>query len=244
MDSSANGGTLSNHLATHFRDLGFPSVGRCTLDNIHAANITKKTTVVALLETEHSFLPSMTTREMDALKVITNQTDHLLWMNGAGMIRGDKPDLTLANGLSRALMLEQPALRFAVLDAGDCVNISPAECKILCKHVVNVLEETDTPADKEFVYEAGLVHISRFVPDDGINNVWNQRRGRKPRTMTLEKASPARLAITKPGAMDTIFFQQESEPESHPPPGYVDVDVRAVSLNAKVTRDNPMLMLL
>jgi hypothetical protein len=52
--------------------------------------------------------------------------------------------------------------------------------------------------------------------------------------MTLEAASPARLAIKKVGIMNTIYFQQESEAQTEIPDGEVDIYVKAVSLNAKV----------
>ena len=53
-----------------------------------------------------------------------------------------------------------------------------------------------------------------------------------PTSIILKEASPARLAISKVGLMDTIFFQQEYS-SSLPREGFVDVDVKAVSLNAK-----------
>lgn len=52
---------------------------------------------------------------------------------------------------------------------------------------------------------------------------------------TLTKVKPARLSIDRVGMMDTLYFQQLSEPGqgATPPADYVDTEVRAVSLNAK-----------
>ena len=83
----------------------------------------------------------------------------------------------------------------------------------------------------------GLLHVSRFVPDDGLNSRFSQRKNQQPTEMTLEAASPARLAIKTIGNMDTIYFQQESDVEAEIPKGEVDVNVKAVSLNAKVNNN-------
>ena len=80
----------------------------------------------------------------------------------------------------------------------------------------------------------GLLHVSRFIPDDGLNSRFRQRRNHQPTDMTLEAASPARLAMRTVSNLETIYFQQEAEVETDIPKGEVDVDVKAVSLNAKV----------
>lgn len=145
---------------------------------------------------------------------------------------GSSPDLTLSSGLSRALMLEQPSLRFAILDIGSVST--RLESQRVCYEIEKVLFADDVPDDKEFVSKSGLLHISRFVPDNGLNDRFTQRQNRQPCDMTLQAAAPARLAIKTIGNMDTIYFQQESEVEGEIPEGLVDIDVKAVSLNAKV----------
>lgn len=180
-------------------------------------------------------LPVMSPDEMDFLRRVTDKATDLLWLTGAAMLDGKTPDLTLASGLSRALMLEQPALRFAILDIGvSADDISSKDNSQIHRLIEQALIDIDTPDDKEFVQSNGLLHVSRFVPDEGLNSHFSQRMNHTPVTMTLEEASPARLAIEKVGLMDTIYFQQESEADSKPPAGFVDIDVKAVSLNAKV----------
>lgn len=200
-----------------------------SLKGLDKAELSEKSIVVSLLEVDQPFLPSMSPEEMNLLRRVTDKTTDLLWVTAAGMLEGSNPDSTLASGLSRALMLEQPALRFAILDIGNAAdNIS------LCQQVDRALSDSDVPGDKEFTQSKGLLHISRFVPDKGLNDHFSQRRRQKPILMTLQDASPARIAIEDVGLMDSIYFQQELEVNSLPAAGYVDVDVKAVSLNAKV----------
>ena len=176
----------------------------------------------------------MTPEEMDLLRRVTDKTTNLIWLTGASYMDGASPDLTLANGLSRALMLEQPSLRFVVLDVGSSSKMSKSDRIGVCDNVEKALFADDIPDDKEFVSKNGLLHVSRFVPDSGLNGRFSGRRNQEPCEMTLEEASPARLSIKKVGIMDTIYFQQESEPADELPEGEVDIDVKAVSLNAKV----------
>ena len=56
---------------------------------------------------------------MQNLKIVTNKAADLIWMTGAGILEGKDPNLSLSSGLFRALAMEQPALRFVVLDIGS-----------------------------------------------------------------------------------------------------------------------------
>lgn len=179
----------------------------------------------------------MNTEEMALIKQITDRTTDLLWLTGASALDGNAPDLTLSSGLSRALMLEQPALRFAILDLGTSLeHSSESNLQLICNSIEKALSRTDVPDDKEFVQSNGLLHISRFVPDKGLNEHFSQRMHPNPIKRTLEEASPARLAIEKIGLMDSIYFQQELAAESLPPGDYVDIDVKAIGLNTKVSK--------
>lgn len=51
--------------------------------------------------------------------------------------------------------------------------------------------------------------------------------------LTLSQATPAKLCIDKIGIMDSLYFQQSCDPHTTPPKGFIDVEVKAVSLNAK-----------
>ncbi|KAJ9366241.1 hypothetical protein DTO282E5_9065 [Paecilomyces variotii] len=190
--------------------------------------------IISLLEIETPFLPTMTQEEMELLRRITDTAITLIWLSGASTLNGTSPDLTLANGLSRALMLEQPALRFVTLDIGSLSAEEDAHPTV-CTQVEKTCFEEDVVGDKEFVLHDSLLHVSRFVPDPILNGLFQQREGQEVEMMTLQNATPAHLAIKRVGITDTIYFQQEAEPltQSSLPAGYVDVDIKAVSLNAK-----------
>ncbi len=92
-----------------------------------------------------------------------------------------------------------------------------------------------TKGGKEFVAVDGLLYVSRFGPDEDLNTVFQRRLeiGEKYERATLVSIAPARLAVGRVGATHTIHFQQLREIPSEVPEGFVDIESKVFSLNAK-----------
>lgn len=218
-------------------DAGISEVSSIAISDIATAGVNEKTVCVSLLEVETEFLATMQQHEMDLLRSITNVVDDLLWITGANVldISGQaNPNLTLASGLSRTLMLEQPSLRFSVVDIGPAHHFKQ-NIPLACESIISALVPLNDVDDKEFIYSNGLLYISRFGPDPALNQRFRRRLGMDDQLhrTTLSNAGLARFSIDKVGHSDTIYFQQLREPFTEPPPGFVDIAIRAVSLNAK-----------
>ncbi|KAF5688761.1 polyketide synthase [Fusarium denticulatum] len=226
------GETISAMLS---EQVGISHVSVIELPEIDTTEITDVDICISLLEIEQEFLATMNPQDMERLRSITSTTTNLLWITGANM-RGTtpNPNLTLSNGLSRALMLEQPALRFSILDLGSLVDL---DAELICSSVIKVLGRVHDRDDCEFIHKDGLLHISRYCPDNQLNSLFRRRLGLHAgrELEPLASSYPARLSIDQIGAMDSLFFQTMSEPTTNDDlgPSFVDVDVRAVSLNAK-----------
>ncbi|KAK7738594.1 Type I Iterative PKS [Diatrype stigma] len=241
-ESSPEVTEFASKLAVYLHEkAGIADVNIVKLSQISDVNVKETDVCVSLVELEHPFLPTMSPQGMDNLRAITDKATDLLWITGADMLSEDpNPNLTLSNGLSRALMLEQPVLRWSVLDIGHAQKqlSEPAKVNRACGNVVESLVARYEKDDCEFISADGLLKVSRYIPDFDANSLFRQRLD--PQTVrvdrkTLAEANPARLTIGRPGVTDTMYFQQLSEPQGHlpPPPGYVDIEVKAVSLNAK-----------
>lgn len=77
------------------------------------------------------------------------------------------------------------------------------------RFVRQALLDSDVADDKELVQRnriLRILHVSRFVSDNGLNSRFSQRRHQIPVATALEEASPARLEIQKVGLMDTIYL--------------------------------------
>lgn len=223
-------------ISTFEHQIRSPKVQLITLDEVDHVELHSQTECISMLELEYEFLASMDEEGMNNLRKITETVNTLIWLSGADML-GDRtnPDLTLSNGLSRALMLEQPALNFTVIDVGPSDTWSALTCQNAVAILARFRHKDCKEEDKEFIQKDGLMYISRFGPDFEINSLF-RRRLIKSDAITpgkLSTAHPARLAIGSSGSSDTLHFEHIREPASSTPTGHIDVLVKAVSLNAK-----------
>lgn len=230
---------FASTLITYLRKSGAANVSLVAISDLDTVKIHPEDTCISLLEMEREFLATISPQDTDRLHAITDVATDLLWVTGADML-GDTPDpnLTLSNGLSRALMLEQPALRFTVLDLGPVQHLGDQGPNVLaaCEHVVEALSETREKDDCEFIASEGLLHVSRYGPDFTANSLFRRRVGAHmttPNKRPLSTAHPARLTVARVGAIDTMYFQQLSEQAIPLPAGFVDIEVRAVGLSPR-----------
>lgn len=209
--------------------------------------------IISMLELEKKFLASMGQQDLDCLRSITNGSINLLWLSGAGTLSDTpNPDLCLSKGLARALMLEQPSLSFIHLDIGP---IADRDDNTL-HNIVRVLKSSfyednqcsGVTEDKEFAQKDGLLYISRFGPDFGLNSLFRRRFEKQGAVekVALSTIRPAKLVMDSTldaGSGDTLYFEQMQTPRDAsadkttttnlPSDGYIDVDVKTLSLNAK-----------
>ncbi|RYO93374.1 hypothetical protein DL762_001073 [Monosporascus cannonballus] len=199
------------------------------LEDVKAGSVSPGAIVVSFLELEEPLLATSTDAEMRAVKEITDNASALVWITGGGLLTGSAPTRGLASGLSRAVMVEQPALKFVTFDVDDIHT----KVELTSRNIINTLLRSSIGGeDREFVQKDGVVHISRYAPDDGLNELFGQKQGLQARRMTLEEANNVQLAIGVDGQLDSLFFKQIPASQALGPDD-VEVEVRAVGLNAK-----------
>ncbi|XDG05079.1 hypothetical protein ABKA04_004694 [Annulohypoxylon sp. FPYF3050] len=207
-----------------------------TLSTLKSLSVNSDVVCISLLELEHEFLASMNSEDMDLLRAISNTVNNLAWVTGTQTLKYSDPRLTMSSGLSRSLMLEQPSLRFSVIDIG-VLHTPNRDIQAVCGNILKALVPQYEMDDKEFTQSNDVLYISRFYPDVDLNSTFQRRLESQIKdqvqTATLSSAEPARFAIGKVGVTDTIYFQQLCEPATEIPSGFVDIKVKAVSLNAK-----------
>ncbi|KAI1423523.1 putative polyketide synthase [Xylaria sp. FL1777] len=230
---------FASSLETYLQQTASAAMTRTiVLSELNETKMSEQVVCVSLLEIETEFLATLQSEDMDRLRRVTDVVTSLVWLTGANMLVDPKPNLTLSSGLSRALMLEQPSLLFTVIDIGAAdlnnLDVIHSTCENVLKALVKGRHAT---TDTEFVQLGPLLHTSRFYPDMDINSLFRQRLAREDEPMKtglLGEIGPARLSIGQVGMTDTMHFQQISEADTgEPPAGFVDVELKAVSLNAK-----------
>ncbi|KAM0454269.1 hypothetical protein ACHAPV_008542 [Trichoderma viride] len=233
--SSASIDALADAVAAHFKkNAGVEKLSTVTIADIETVALHDQVVCVSVMEMENEFLATISSEDMDRFRKITDNVSDLIWLTGANMLSAPNPNLTLSSGLSRALMLEQPALRYTVLDVGADISKSNY-LEDICNNVSAALTFRYATDDKEFIQKDGILYVSRFTPDFELNSLFRQRMTPNDtmKLVPLGEVGPAKLSVGQVGMMDTIHFQQISELKTTPPTGFVDVDLRAVGLNAK-----------
>ncbi|KAI0974906.1 putative polyketide synthase [Xylaria arbuscula] len=206
-------------------------VRRVVLSDVDVLGLTEDAVIISALELEKEILATITPNDFRRLQTITS-ANNILWLTGADVLNQLDPNLTLVNGLARVLMLEQPSLFFSVFDIGSGKG-GYQNIHLTCDGILSALTSCFIREDTEFVLSDGLLWISRLVEDAEFNSMFRrQLRLENPvQQCSLAEASPARLSIGKVGVTDTLHYEMEIE--SNPPKGYVDIEVKAISINAK-----------
>ena len=102
----------------------------------------------------------------------------------------------------------------------------------MAEHLIAIIIQQSNAIDFEFIQRQGVVHVSRFVPDDALNDIFRQTQGSEVVEMPLQEAKPAKLSIERVGQFDSICFKQVELEESLESTA-VRVQVTAVGINAK-----------
>ncbi|KAI0116548.1 putative polyketide synthase [Nemania sp. FL0031] len=228
---------MAEALASHLQneDL-FSSIQVACLSEVGKLKLCPETICISLAELENEFLASMDQSTMDHLRFITNTVTTILWLTGTDLLgEAPNPDLSLSNGLSRSLMLEQPALRFIVMDVGHIASDGDWFVQDICSSVVRVLLSCDHDSEREFILKDGLLQISRLSPSFDTNLLFRRRFEKQENVVKvkLSAARPSRISLDTFGGNDKLHFEQVHEPASAIPEGFIDVSVKVVSLNAK-----------
>lgn len=204
------------------------SATRLALNEVTENSITPGATVFSFIECHKPVLSSATDDEMYRIKLITNNASNIIWVTGGNLLEGTRPDFALVSGLARALMLEQPSLKFFTFDVDDIVS----QVQLTAEHLVSVLTQKSNSIDFEFIQRQTVVHVSRFVPDDCLNKSFVQKQGIGIIDMPLQEAKPVKMSIERVGQFDSLFFRQVKL-QGPLQATDIQVQVKSVGLNAK-----------
>lgn len=214
-------------LSMHFGQ----EIERIYLHKLLPETIKPKATIVTTIELNYAILAGLTDAESINVKAMTDNATNLIWLTGGDNMNGGKPNMSLVSGLSRALMLEQPSLRFFTIDI-DKPNI---DIDISVRNIIAIVEEAHTinVPDFESVQHQGLLHTSRFVPEEKMNATFRQKQTDHPVSKPLGESKPSHLTIGSVGQFDTLSFKQTAASSANLMQGYVEVEIKSIGLNSR-----------
>ncbi|KAK6542003.1 hypothetical protein TWF694_007774 [Orbilia ellipsospora] len=201
---------------------------RISIEDISIETCGLESTVISLLEIDNPLLAASSVEEWDRVKILIERATCLFWITNGNLLDCTAPDYSLIYGLSRAAMMEQPSLKFFVYDV-DSITRNPEKT---CKNIGSILQNGHpNTQDFEFIERRGIVHISRFVPDDVLNTAFRQSQGLHPVDAPFGKVGAIELSMKTPGQFDSIYFKQIKLSELAPIE--VRVSLRYANINAR-----------
>ena len=188
--------------------------------------------MISTVEAEQPLLTTIGEEDMRLVKVITENASKIIWITNADLLSGTRPDFAPVLGLSRALMLEQPSVQFAIFD----IDIISTDVDVTARNVCNALQQLieKTDLDLEFAQKGGIIHTLRWEPDERLNTLFRLKQTGETIDITLETANRCELDIKQPGQLDTIHFVKKDF-EDKLRADHVEIQVKSVGMNAKVS---------
>ncbi|KAI1261843.1 reducing type I polyketide synthase 10 [Xylariaceae sp. FL1019] len=229
---------LGTTLVTFLEQNTCCTVSRLRLDQVTPERVPKGTTAFSLCELQSPLLAGISDEDMHKVKIIIDNVSSLIWTTNADILHGTRPDHALMGGLSRALMLEQPSLKVFTYDIDEPDKHLEATAQRLAALLSQgrSISSSSKDADYEFVQRKGVVHVSRFVPDDAVNQSFRSRQGLATVKRRVDEAGDFRLLVRQAGQLDTIYFHSQGTTPTGAPtigPGEVRIKVASVGVNAK-----------
>ena len=199
-----------------------------SLGELTASAVSEGCTVICTIEWQRNLLSTVSEDDLLKVRLLTDRASYIMWIT-EGSPRS-RPENLLMTGLSRALILEQPALKFVTYSVVDDSMRSALDniAHVLTSSRTSLSEET------EFLQRDGMVHVSRFQADNYLNQQFRNRQYPLSSPSTLAEAGPVRLAIESPGKFESIYFNKVDSPGSPIADDYVEIEIKCIGLNEKV----------
>ena len=200
------------------------------LKDVTSDSVPPGSIVITTVELQEPLLTGITNDLMQQIKLLSENAAILLWVTGGGLFKAQRPEFALVLGLARSIMLERPSLKMPVLDV-DRYSERPVTTS---NNILKVLRQTmhSRKPDLEFRQHDGVLYSSRFVPAASLNKRFRQVQDGETVQTSVTGADTYKLAIKHVGKLESLYFVKHDPVEVQP--GYLQVKVKSVGLNAKV----------
>ena len=189
--------------------------------------------VLVVYELHASAMSNLNQNQWAILNCLVQKQCHVLWVTKSAQMSVTHPENALVNGLFRTLRNETPFLTMLNLDVEQASGNATVEAIKKCLDLLNQTESQNS-VDSEFTERAGVINISRIIPDMSLSRINDIAFRKTPEMMPINNPqSTIKLRAERVGNLDSL---QYSEIYVEPPPlpaGWVEIDVVASGVNFK-----------
>ncbi|KAK6952379.1 hypothetical protein Daesc_006915 [Daldinia eschscholtzii] len=222
---------LNHAIYQRFEEEPNISINFIPFSQVNDTPIPLGSSIILSLEGEgEPILDALGAEDLRRLQTLTNSASRLIWITHGNLLRAERPENVLAWGAARAIRMEEPQLKFVMFDFDNASDLSSTASNIFTAFRNTFASD---PHDLEYVESKGIVHISRWTPDESLNEIFRQKLYTKPTEKRLEECGPVELSIEEPGQLDTLGFNLQEHPFRDLVSDEVEVEAKCYGMNAK-----------
>lgn len=207
-----------------------------TLDDVHKQGVPKDSLVVFSLDmVTDSVLASMTEDTMKGLQTVFESAGYVVWVTDSETRSPSKSELGLAMGFFRTMRLEYSSTKFAVMDVDNLSSSSQEQITRALDCVMAEMLKQNPSGDDEWLLRNGVLHISRLESDTQRSRTYECKTMQQAvRTELKDMRNSIQLDIKQAGNFSTLTWQEHLGAAQELQENEVEVEVKAVGMNAKV----------
>lgn len=213
---------------------------RITEQRFPFSNLTAGKVVLVLDELSAPLLAQANSDQWEALKTLVGSGTNLLWVTKGAQYEVSSPDNALAHGLFRVIRMEDANAKLTTLDVQS--STSPATDWAIDQLLTWLRKDTpESSMETEFAERGGILYVHRVVPDTSINDFkHDEREGADSVLKSLHDVGVAVvLRAERLGTFQGLTWCENNVSEVAVEENTVEVDIRAVGVNFKVSAELP-----
>lgn len=196
--------------------------------------------LVIVDETEGSFLASLGSQQLKALKAWLTKPIKCIWVTRNVYLNPHNTTGGLVTGFTRALRMENSQLELYMLDLSSDDNTAPEIIYHALERAHYSHNDPISKLDYEVAEKDGQLWTCRLAKDAGLEDAFGPaRKMAVPSSQVVQ--SPHRLIVGEPGILESLTMAQDDK-LSTLPHGHVIVEVKAVGLDERVSFVHPRPM--
>ncbi|ESZ94274.1 polyketide synthase [Sclerotinia borealis F-4128] len=185
-----------------------------------------------LLELEQPFLANLDALDFSILQKTIMSSKGIIWPVRSAYTESQSPNSNMIIGMARSIRSET-LLKFVTLDISpESANESAAKSTF---EVLKLAFHSNLP-DMEYQERDGKLMVPRVVNDTTMNDFVHQKTNKSSAPILQpfnQLDRPLKMAIRTPGALDSLYFLDDTAAGNSIPENEVEIEVKATSMNFK-----------
>lgn len=201
-------------------------------------DLTPETLVLVLDDvSSNPLLPTIGADQWRALLRLIGSGHKILWVTSGSQFQVADPQNSMFHGFARSARAEDPTLVLKTLDVKSASSPESFEAINTILLSLPTCIPGNNEIENEYCERRGIIHISRLLPDDLINQAERESSVGAALQSKLFHGSTGciRMQCERLGAIDSLHYSEVSTTDLPLDDEFVEVEIYAAGLNYKVS---------